>query len=221
MSGSTGASASNSDFPTAVSAALIATLAAWAQAAAPLVPSAVAPGAILTPAPAADPTDVTNTLLWTLPAIIQLGGGPTPAPAMAAALQAAIVAAAIQAASTINYASRQDAQAMGAKLYAAIDQAIAATAVLAASDPLAITPVWRDLLGLKAALAADLNALIGRLPAVVAVNTTRTMPVWLLAHYAYGDTPNKIFAMWQDIIARNAIRNPAVMQAGGIELLNQ
>lgn len=110
---------------------------------------------------------------------------------------------------------------MGAQLYSAIDGAIAAAGALAANDPLNITPVWRDLLAVKAALAADLNAAIGRLPAVVVINTPRALPLWLVAQYAYGDNPGQIFTMWQDMIARNRVRNPAVLLPGPVELLNQ
>lgn len=209
------------DFPDTASAAVSATVSAWSAAATPAVPSAVAPGAVLTPAPAADPTDVTTSLLSALPAIAKLGTGPTPAAAMAAAVQASVVAGAVQAASDINYPSQQEARAMGAQLYSAIDGAIAAAGALAANDPLNITPVWRDLLAVKAALAADLNAAIGRLPAVVVINTPRALPLWLVAQYAYGDNPGQIFTMWQDMIARNRVRNPAVLLPGPVELLNQ
>lgn len=209
------------DFPTTAAASVNAMLASWAGSATPTVPCAVAPGGALTAALAADPTDVTTTLLAALPGIVRLGNGPAPAPALSGAVQASVVASAVQAASSINYASQQDARAMGAKLYVALDGAVGAAAALAINDPLNITPVWRGLLAVKAALAADLNALIGRLPAVVVIHTTRAMPLWLLAQYAYGDTPSQIFPMWQDMIARNNVRNPALLLPGAVELLNQ
>lgn len=253
-------------FPTTAAASVTSAIRSWSGASTPTVSAAVAPGGTLTPAPAADPRDVTTTLLSTLPSIVRLsagpvaigtastssaalgvqaaieagvtmsmnsiayaygaqsaqwGAGPAPAPALSAAVQAAVVAGAVQAATTISYTSQQDAQAMGAKLYAAIDQATGAAAALAASDPLNVTPVWRDLVALKGALAADLNAITGRLPAVVVINTSRAVPAWLLAQYAYGDTPSQIFNRWQDMIARNSVRNPAVVPPGAIELLNQ
>ncbi len=208
-------------FPATASAAVAATLAAWSGAATPVQPSAVAPGGTTTAAAAADPTDVVTTLLTALPGIVSLGTGPSPAPALSAAVQAQIVGAAVQAASNITYTSQQDAIAMGTQLYAALDQAIGAAATAAATDPLNAPAVWLDLVGVKGALAADLNALIGRLPAVVIINTPRTMPVWLLAQYVSGDTPSAVFATWQDIINRNQVRHPAMLPAGPVEVLNQ
>lgn len=209
------------NFPSTASAAVTALMAAWAGSATPTQPSAVAPGGTMTPAPAADPTDVTTTLLAALPSVVAQASGPAPAPALSAGLQAAIVGSAVQAASNINYASQQDAIAMAGTLYDALDQAIGAAATAAATDPLNAPTVWRDLVAVKAALAADMNTLIGRLPAVVMINIARTIPVWLLAQYVSGDDPSSVFGTWQDIINRNSVKHPAMLPAGPVEVLNQ
>ncbi len=222
LAGLTGAiTAPVGSFPSTASAAVAALMGAWAGSATPTQPSAVAPGGTTTPAPAADPTDVVTTLLTALPSVVAQASGPAPAPALSAGLQAAVVGAAVQAASNISYASQQDAIAMAEQLFDALDQAIGAAATAAASDPLNAPTVWRDLVAVKAALAADMNVLIGRLPEVVTINTPRTMPVWLLAQYVSGDDPSSVFATWQDIIARNNVRHPAMLQAGPVEVLNQ
>jgi hypothetical protein len=77
------------------------------------------------------------------------------------------------------------------------------------------------LASLKAALAADLNSLIGRLPAVVTIMIPRTMSAWTLAEYISGDDPGQVFATYQDIIARNNIRHPALVPPGPLEVLDQ
>lgn len=207
-------------FPATASAAALAMVGAFSGSATPPVPSAVAPGGATTAAAAADPGDVVTTLLATVPGLVALASGAVPAPALSAALLAAAVGGAVQAASNINYTSQQDAYAEQALLMTAIDTATNAVMVQAAADPLNATPVWRDLVGLKGALAADMNALIGRLPAVVIINTTQVMPVWLLAQYVSGDTPSQVFATYMDIIARNTVRHPAMLQPGAIEVLN-
>ncbi len=208
-------------FPATASAAVTALMAAWAGSATPTQPSAVAPGGTTAAAPAADPTDVVTTLMTALPSVVAQASGPAPAAALSAGLQAAIVGAAVQAASNISYASQQDAIAMAGTLYGALDQAIGAAATAAASDPLNAPTVWRDLVAVKAALAADMNTLIGRLPPVVTINTARTMPVWLLAQYVSGDEPGNVFVAWQDIINRNGVRHPAMLPPGPVEVLNQ
>jgi prophage DNA circulation protein len=194
--------------------------AAIAGAATPPVPSAVAPGSSTTAATAADPGDVVTTLLATIPGIAAGAANPSPGPALAAGLQALVVAQAVQAASNITYTSQQDAQAEAAVLYAAIDAAAVAAGTAAQSDPANAAPVWRNLVSLKGALAADMNAVIGRLPPVVMITVPRVMPVWLLAHYVSGDDPGAVYGTYQDIIARNNVYHPALLQPGQIEVLD-
>lgn len=204
----------------ATAAQVLAVPAAIAGACTPPVPSAVAPGGATTAAAAADPADTVAVLLAAMPGVAGAASNPSPGPALAAALQAALAAAAVQAASNISYASQQDALAQGQVLYAAIDTAMAAAVTAAQTDPANAAPVWRDLGGLKAALAADLNALVGRLPAVVVINTRVTMPVWVMAQYVSGDDPGEVFATYNDLIARNAVKHPALMPPGAVEVLN-
>ncbi len=209
-------------FPATASGSLTAMLAAFSGSATPAQPSAVAPGGSSTAAAAADPADVVTALLSTQAPVAALGGANAvaPAPALSAAMQAAVAGAAVQAASNINYASQQDALAQQATLNKAIDQAVAAAMVQAPADPLNVTPVYRDLIALKSALAADMNALIGRLPAVVVITTRNTVPVWLLAQYVSGDTPGNVVDTYMDIVARNNVRHPAMLAPGAIEVLN-
>ncbi|MDA8049960.1 MAG: DNA circularization N-terminal domain-containing protein [Rhodospirillales bacterium] len=206
---------------TATAAALAAVPLAIAGAAEPLAPAAVAPGGPTTPPVAAAALDATATLLGAVGAANAVAGALSPGPALAAAMQAIIVAAAVEAVSGVAWASQQAAQAEAALIYAAIDAAITAAGVQAASEPALAAPVWRDLLAVRAAFAADMSSLIGRLPAVIEVVTPAVLPAWLIAEYVAGDTPGAIYATWQDIVARNGVRNPALVPSGSVEVLAQ
>jgi prophage DNA circulation protein len=203
----------------ATAAAMVALPAAIEQAGAPLVPSAVAPGGSSAAAQAASATDTTNTLLAAAAGAAVASGSPAPGPALGAGMQAALVAAAVQAASRITYTSQQDAEAQAALLYAAIDAAAVAAAALAQTDPANAAPVWRAMVVMKGSLAADVNSLIGRLPPVVTITTEATMPAWILAQYISGDTPRAVYATYLDLISRNAVLNPALVQPGMLEVL--
>ncbi|OYV89673.1 MAG: hypothetical protein B7Z57_11635 [Acidiphilium sp. 37-60-79] len=193
--------------------------AAIANAAQPVVPSAVAPGGAVTPAVAADPADAVAMLLQAVGIAAAHAGDPSPGPALAACLQALIVVQAVQASVLIQYQSVQQAQAQELVLMAALDAAITAAATQAQAAPQLAAPVWDDLVGVKAALAADLTILIGRLPAVVSVTTIRAHPAWLIAHYIAGDVPGAMASSYTDLIARNQVVNPAVVAPGALEVL--
>ena len=209
----------NALWAAATANALAGVPAAIAGACAPTIPSAVAPGGTVTAAAAAAPGDAAAMLLASLGPIAAGLNAPTPGPALASAMLALVLANAVQAASNISYTSQQQAQAQGALIYAAFDTAIPAAALAAASAPALGGAVWGALLDLKAAFAADMNALIGRLPPVVNIAVPNTMPAWLLAQYISGDNPADVFATWQDIVARNNIRNPGAVPPGSIEAL--
>jgi hypothetical protein len=158
-------------------------------------------------------------LLAAIPGLSVPLTAPSPGPALATAMLALVVAQAALAASNIDYTSQQQATAQAALMYAAFDSAISAAAIAAASAPALAAPVWRDLLDLKAAYAADVNALVGRLPLVVTITVPAAMPAWLLAQYISGDSPSQLYATWQDIIARNNILVPGAVPPGTIEVL--
>lgn len=72
---------------------------------------------------------------------------------------------------------------------------------------------------LSAALVADLNEVIGTLPAVQAISTTRTVDAWAVAQHLAGDTPARIEAVYADIVARNGPVHPARLNSGRVEFL--
>lgn len=193
--------------------------AAMVAAAQPLVPSAVAPGGATTAPVGAAPADATAMLVLAVPIATAGAINPSPGPALAACFQAMIVANAVLASSLIAYDSVQAAQAQALVLMSALDAAIVAAATQAQTAPQLAAPVWDDLVSLKSALAADTNALVGRLPSVVDINTRRTLPAWLIAHYVAGDVPSQMYATYSDIIARNVVSNPATVPGGTLEVL--
>ncbi|MBB4956238.1 hypothetical protein H4S14_004335 [Agrobacterium vitis] len=72
---------------------------------------------------------------------------------------------------------------------------------------------------LSASLVADLNEVIGTLPAVQAITTTRSVDAWAIAQHLAGDTPAKIETVYADIVARNRPMHPASLAPGRIEFL--
>jgi hypothetical protein len=74
---------------------------------------------------------------------------------------------------------------------------------------------------LQAALAADMTATIGRLPAVQTLTLAAPASLWLIAQYLVGDTPGLVLPTYLDLRARNDIINPAVPPPGPLEVLVQ
>jgi hypothetical protein len=72
---------------------------------------------------------------------------------------------------------------------------------------------------LSAALVADLNEVIGTLPAVQAMTTTRSVDAWAIAQHLAGDTPSRLEAVYADIVARNGPVHPANLASGRVEFL--
>ncbi|TBZ98234.1 hypothetical protein E0H56_03770 [Rhizobium leguminosarum bv. viciae] len=119
-----------------------------------------------------------------------------------------------------DYASRQDAQAFRTRATLAIDTLTDTLETFSGSafDVQSAT-LRRAARDLQAALIADINETIGRLPAVIVFRNDRPLDAWLLAQHVFGDTPQLIEAGYRDIIARNRPRHPSALPAGGVEVL--
>lgn len=118
------------------------------------------------------------------------------------------------------YASRQEAQAFRARATTAIDTATDLLETFSGSAfDVQSTLLRRSARDLQAALIADINETIGRLPAVVVFKNDRPLDAWLLAQHVFGDTPQLIEAGYREIVARNRPRHPAALPAGGVEVL--
>ena len=206
-------------YPAAIAGALGAVSAAIGATSTPVRPAAVAPGGSVTPPAAVDGRITAGLMLSAIGTMAAKGSDPAPGPTVAAAAQMLALADAVSAASDIAFSSQQEAAQWQAKLNAALDTAAAQAALLAAGQATAGGAAWRTLVAAKAALAADMTATIGRLPAVTRFTAPGSVPVWLLAQYLSGDKPGQIVAVYQDLVARNAIRHPAAAPAGALEVL--
>jgi len=80
-----------------------------------------------------------------------------------------------------------------------------------------VTDARLELETFRTAAIADLNEVIGRLPQVVALSTSRPADAFQVAAHLFGDTPAAIEAGYADIVARNRPRHPAALPAGRIE----
>ncbi|WP_160009760.1 DNA circularization N-terminal domain-containing protein [Rhizobium sp. 18055] len=119
-----------------------------------------------------------------------------------------------------DYASRQEAQAVRARITVAIEALCDALDQFSGSTfDAASTVLRRSARDLQSAIIADINETIGRLPAVLVFRADRQLDAWLLAQHVFGDTPQLIEAGYRDIVARNNPRHPSALPAGGIEVL--
>ena len=193
--------------------------AAIAGASTPQIPAAVAPGGS-TATPVAVDGRITATLILAAAATMT---APSSAPAITQAVtlatQALALADAVSAASDIPFESQQEAATWQQNLNAAMGAAATQAALLAATQATAAGTLWRSLVAAQSALAADMNATIGRLPAVVTFTPPVTAPVWLIAQYLAGDTPARVLPVYLDLVSRNGIINPGVPQSGPLEVL--
>jgi len=188
-----------------------------ASAAVPLQAPAIGPGGTAQPNPAIAAADAAALLL--AGADRQPGDAAGIGPALALAARAFAVADACGAASDIDYESQPEARAWAARLDAAL-RATAALAEAQATDwPMAAGALWRDLAGLRAAVAADMSVRIGRLPAVVTLLPPAPAPVWLLAQHVAGDAPARLEAVYLDLVRRNRLRHPGLAPAAPLEML--
>ncbi len=211
-------------YAASVGAVLAAPTAAIAATTTPAIPSAVAPGGnTATPAP----VDGRITAALILSAVAQTGAvtlsaapvSVPPGPALILCLQTLMLADAAGAASAIAFVSQQEALAWRDRIVTVFNVAVLAAAALVPSLPAVAPGLWQALIAAKAAWVADINTEIGRLPAVTIFNPPAIVPVWLLAQYLCGDTPQAIVATFRDLVARNSIFHPGIGAPGPLEVL--
>ncbi|WP_417436601.1 DNA circularization N-terminal domain-containing protein [Hoeflea sp.] len=119
----------------------------------------------------------------------------------------------------MSFASRREALDYRASMLDAIDKLIETLegfgGTVFQAETSALVGQARDL---QTAIVSDINEVIGRLPDVLVFRTAGDLDAWQLALHVAGDTPSRIEAVYQDIIARNNPRHPAAMEAGSIEV---
>ena len=182
--------------------------------------NAIALAAVLPP-PAAIGVPANSTALIDTRAAGQLlltmaAAMPESPAAAAVAARALTLASAAAVITSIPFESQQEAQGWLGSLDTAIASAMRAT-VLAGPEA---GQVWQALATLRAAVARDLQSLLGRLPAVVVLTVPGPTQAWAVATHLAGDNPAAIVAVYRDLVARNRLRHPAVIAAGtGLERL--
>lgn len=146
-----------------------------------------------------------------------------PSPAdrvMLVAAGADAAATAVQLSVHVEHVSREAAQDMRSQLVGAIDAVADAAAMV--EDAIYAGPaaaVVRQALDLRAALVADINETIGRLPSVMVLTTVAATDAFVVAGHLFGDRPEAIEAGYRSIVERNRPRHPALLPAGKIEAL--
>lgn len=119
-----------------------------------------------------------------------------------------------------DYGSSKEALAFRSRATKAADTLIDSLESFSADAFLASASVLRRAArDLQAAIIADINETIGRLPSVLSFQSDRPLDAWLLAQHVYGDTPSRIEDAYLDIVARNDPRHPAALPAGTIEVI--
>lgn len=190
----------------------------------PAVPAAVAPGGpITTPVPV-DGRITAQLLLSAIGALnsVTLTGAPIqipPGPALILCAQVCLLGSATSAASDIAFTSQQEAMSWRDQIAAAIDAATLAAAAQVPTTAAAASALWRGLIALRASWFADMNGLIGSLPAVVTFTPPAPAPVWRLANYLAGGDTTKVVPIYRDLIARNGIVHPGAPVPGPLEVL--
>lgn len=193
--------------------------AAIAGTSTPEIPAAVAPGGSTATPAAVDGRITANLILGAAATMTAASTTPAAQQAVTLAAQALALADAVSAASDIAFESQQEAATWQQNLTTALSGAAMQAALLAATQATAAGTLWRSLVAAQSALAADMTATIGRLPAVVTFTPPGPAPVWLIAQYLAGDTPANVVPVYLDLVARNGIVNPAVPVPGPLEVL--
>ncbi len=202
-----------------VGAILGAPSAAVGAAAAPALPAAVAPGGPSTAPVPIDPRAATSAILTAVAGAAPAPSASSTAVAIALAAQALAVADAVSTAAQIPFDSQQEAMQWAQQLAATLSAVTALAAQSAAVHPRGAGAVWRALVAAQAALSADLNSLIGRLPSVTQFVLPHAASAWQIAWTLAGDTPDQVAATYLDLVQRNGIVHPGVVPPGTLEVL--
>lgn len=219
-----GALSPASGYAASVATLLGAPSAALAAASNPPVPAAVGPGQASTTATAVDGRVTVAAMLAVVASAAAAMADPTPGPELSVALRATILADAVQAASDIAFVSAQEAAGWRDRVAAALDAAaddaaLAASQALAPASPESLGAAWDALVTLRADWLADMNAVIGRLPAVALLHLPAPAPAWLIAAYAAGDDPTQVVPALQDLATRNGLRRLGLVTQATVEVL--
>ncbi len=210
-------------YATSLAEALAEPFVELADASNPEEPAAIGPGTAAVTTTPIDGRETATAMLSVASAAATQSIAGEPAPVLAIAVQVYALSYACVTASDIDFTDATEATTWRDRIATALDTAAAAagTAAADASDTptaVALGALWQQLATARQAWFADMNAVIGRLPAV----QTLTLPgggasVWLVAQYLAGDDPTTLIATVETIVSRNALTSPAT--GGTIEVL--
>jgi prophage DNA circulation protein len=139
---------------------------------------------------------------------------------LAAAIGA--VRAMVEPLSAVEWESRQQAEAARSRLSSAISTIATAALASAADGGDGLTlrhEAWRALAELRRRIHEDLDDRIGRLPSVLILTPPTRTNAWIIAHYVAGDDPSEVLATYEDIVSRNGLAHPAIVDVDTIEVL--
>jgi hypothetical protein len=139
---------------------------------------------------------------------------------LAAAIGA--IQALVEPLAAVDWESRQQAEAARSRLSAAISAVAAASLSSAADSDDGLTlrhDAWRALAELRRRIHEDLDDRIGRLPSVLTIEPPTRTNAWVVAQYVAGDDPTAVLAAFEDIVTRNALAHPSVVDVEMIEVL--
>lgn len=136
--------------------------------------------------------------------------------------RALVVSQVMGAWAALSFASGADAEAARDLNVAAIDALLVDLENAAsAGASVSLSGLWASLQATRSALIADCTSQVGRLPEVVSVPVPVSMSGWLLAYAVAGDDVTQVQSVFDDLVTRNQISNPALVGPGTIDVLEQ
>lgn len=134
----------------------------------------------------------------------------------------AAITAATAPLAAVDWESRQQALAARALVSAAaasVSDAVIGSTTASASTSSVRRGAWRALASLRRAIHQDLDDVIGRLPSVMTVTPPTRVSAWVIAHHLFGDDPNAVRSGFEDIVKRNRLSHPSIVDVDPIEVL--
>ena len=107
-------------------------------------------------------------------------------------------------------------------LAAVLDGAREASAAQAAATPIgqaALDALWSAIGRFKRAALDDIDDRIGRLPSVLTIAPPGPCSAWLIAQHVAGDDPARVQATFDDIVSRNRVSHPGMVNRAAVEVL--
>lgn len=167
----------------------------------------------------ADPRVGASVLLQAVASIVTLPRFGATDAATLIAVEAALLAEAGRTAADIPFESRQEALRWRGRIDGALSGLSDRVAIAAQSSPAPAATLWRAIGAARAALAVDINEVIGRLPSVRLLTPPRTVSAFLIAQDLVGDDPRLVTPMVEDIARRNRLRHAGAVRPTPIEIL--